>query len=78
MTVGLLSSRGMPFPEPEKNFELRPLHEALSMATIRWSLPTVCSCSVTWLKPDHRYLGSTSMSLTGRSGPESGSSPDTV
>ena len=34
VTVGLLSSRGMPFPNLRKNFELRPLHEALSMATI--------------------------------------------
>lgn len=34
VTVGLLSSRGMPFPNLRKNFELRPLHEALSMAMI--------------------------------------------
>ncbi|MCB0863105.1 MAG: ferric reductase-like transmembrane domain-containing protein [Solirubrobacterales bacterium] len=34
VTIGLLGSRGMPFPKLRKNFELRPLHEALSMATI--------------------------------------------
>lgn len=34
VTVGLLSGRGMPFPNLRKHFELKPLHEALSMATI--------------------------------------------
>jgi sulfoxide reductase heme-binding subunit YedZ len=34
VSIGLLCGRGMPFPRLRKQLELKPLHEALSIATI--------------------------------------------